>query len=74
MIAANYTAHFYCDCDGCTSKQWGSPDFGEFIGNSWSQCAREARKSGWRISSDRTRCFAPGHKICRAAGIGVKGE
>lgn len=65
MIAANYTAHFHCDCDDCTSKQWGSPDFYESIGESWTQCATDARKQGWRISADRTRCYAPGHHISR---------
>ncbi|WP_276642935.1 hypothetical protein [Siccibacter turicensis] len=65
MIAANYTVHMYCDCDECTGKQWGSPDFGEYVGNSWSQCAKEARANGWRISKDRQHCYAPGHKISR---------
>lgn len=65
MIAANYTAHFYCDCEECTSKEWGSPDFDEFVAESWSQCARAARSLGWRISKDRVRCYAPGHKIKR---------
>ncbi|WP_431819033.1 hypothetical protein, partial [Citrobacter braakii] len=55
MIAANYTVNLYCDCDECTGKQWGSPDFAEYIGNSWSGCAKEARSHGWRISKDRTR-------------------
>ncbi|ELW9501004.1 TPA: hypothetical protein SLO68_001011 [Klebsiella pneumoniae] len=26
-----------------------------------------ARKEGWRISKDRQRCYAPGHKILRGA-------
>ncbi|EAM5648701.1 hypothetical protein FJ537_03730 [Salmonella enterica] len=66
MIAANYTVNLYFDCDECSGKQWGSPDFAEYIGNSWSGCAKEARSHGWRISKDRTRAFAPGHKISRA--------
>ncbi|ECC9586842.1 hypothetical protein DS547_07695 [Salmonella enterica subsp. enterica] len=65
MIAANYTAHFYCDCEECTSRKWGTPDFSEFIGNSWAQCVKQARADGWRVSADRVRCFAPGHKISR---------
>lgn len=67
MIAANYTTHLYCDCEECTEKQWGSPDVGEYVGESWTECAKEARKHGWRISKDRQRCYAPGHKITRGA-------
>lgn len=26
---------------------------------------KEARKDGWRISKDKTRAFAPGHKVLR---------
>ncbi|EOK9661337.1 hypothetical protein VWG75_22930, partial [Escherichia coli O157] len=35
-------------------------------GTSWAGCAKEARKDGWRISKDKTRAFAPGHKILRS--------
>lgn len=66
-IATNYTAHFYCDCEKCTGLRWGSPDFGEYVGESWTECATAARKDGWRISKDRQRCYAPGHKITRGA-------
>jgi hypothetical protein len=67
MIAANYTMHLYCDCEKCQALKWGSPDFGEFIGKSWTECAKAARDCGWRISKDRQRAFAPGHKIIREA-------
>jgi len=65
MIAANYTAHLYCDCADCDKQSWKMPVNQEFIGNSWSECAREAREDGWLISADRQRCYAPGHKINR---------
>lgn len=39
--------------------------FSEYIGTSWAGCAKEARKDGWRISKDKTRAFAPGHKVLR---------
>lgn len=64
MIAANYTAHLYCDCAVCDDAH--NPEQAEFIGESWTQVARSARKRGWRISQDRTRCYAPGHTIKRA--------
>lgn len=64
-IAASYTMHLYCDCRQCTEGVYPVPDFGEYIGTSWSGCAKEARKDGWRISKDKTRAFAPGHKVLR---------
>ncbi len=64
-IAASYTMHLYCDCLQCTDGKYKSPDFGEYIGTSWAGCAKEARKDGWRISKDKTRAFAPGHKVLR---------
>lgn len=64
-IAASYTMHLYCDCRQCTDGKYQSPDFGEYIGTSWAGCAKEARKDGGRISADKTRAFAPGHKILR---------
>lgn len=70
MIAANYTAHLYCDCTECADQSWKMPVNSEFIGNSWSQCAKEARSEGWRISADRQRCYAPGHIIKREAQHG----
>lgn len=65
MIAANYTTNLYCDCAECTEGKWASPDFGEYVGKSWSECASDARKDGWRISKDRRRSYAPAHKIKR---------
>ncbi|WP_411161990.1 ead/Ea22-like family protein [Escherichia marmotae] len=64
-IAASYTMHLYCDCLQCTDGKYKSPDFGEYIGTSWAGCAKEAHKDGWRISKDKTRAFAPGHKVLR---------
>lgn len=61
MIAANYTAVFYCDCEQC--KEY--PVVMEYIGTSWTGVAKEARKDGWRISKDRTRCYYPNHKMGR---------
>jgi hypothetical protein len=64
MIAACYTADLYCDCEKCQTTHWEMEKL-ELTGNSWSQVARQARRSGWRVSKDRQRCYAPGHKIRR---------
>ncbi|NRA71988.1 MAG: hypothetical protein HRU24_13280 [Gammaproteobacteria bacterium] len=55
--------HLYCDCRDCVELNMLEND--EFIGESWTQVATAARKRGWRISADRTRCFAPNHQIVR---------
>ena len=64
MIAANYTAHLYCDCKDCDEHYWEKKE-AEYTGKSWAEVATAARRDGWRISEDRTRAFAPGHKIKR---------
>ena len=63
MIAANYTTHLYCDCDNCLGNT--RCEQAEYIGESLAETARAARKKGWRISRDRTRCFSPKCKITR---------
>jgi hypothetical protein len=63
MIAANYTTHLYCDCGECAQAY--TQEQSEYIGESWSETARAARKDGWKISADRERCYAPSHKINR---------
>jgi len=67
MIAACYTTHLYCDCRECKGEtsSYINPEFGEYIGESWAETARNARQDGWRISKDRERAYAPGHKIPR---------
>lgn len=67
MIAANYTTDLYCDCDECKGHAWKQPENAQYIGTSWDKTAKNARKDGWRISKDQTRCYAPGHKMPRGA-------
>lgn len=62
MIAACYISVLYCDCNECIDMNYKSAE-AEFTGNTWADTAGQARKLGWRISKDKTRCFAPGHKI-----------
>lgn len=61
MIAANYTMHLYCDCEECASHMWTTPTNILHIGETWADCAKEAKEDGWKISRDRTRAYAPGH-------------
>lgn len=62
MIAAGYTMNLYCGCDYCKSHTWKSPEFGEYTGRNWSECASDAKKYGWFISKDRTYCLCPAHR------------
>jgi hypothetical protein len=72
MIAANYTADFYCD--GChkagttrlRKADYYDPNTFEAVGNTWGECVRYARAAGWRVSHDRRYCLCP---LCIAAGI-----
>ncbi len=41
MIAANYTINLYCDCKKCSEAF--RPVEAEFITESWSQAAKQAR-------------------------------
>lgn len=59
MIAAAYCLDVYCDCEECQYR----PVKANYAGKSWTECAKEARKDGWRLSKDRQRAFAPKHPI-----------
>ncbi|WP_257129205.1 hypothetical protein [Klebsiella quasipneumoniae] len=54
-------------CDGCQSGKIYPQGQGDFIGRNMTDISQQARKAGWRISKDRQRCYAPGHKISRGA-------
>lgn len=57
-IAANYTMHAYCD--GNHPPHELTYDHNEeFIGESWADVCRQARKAGWAISKDRQRAYCP---------------
>lgn len=64
MIVEGYSADFYCDCDACKAESWQQAE-ADFAGKNHTDCMRQARNAGWRISADKTRCYAPAHKISR---------
>ncbi len=66
-ITEGFCADLYCDCDGCQSGQIYPRAEADFIGRNMTDISQQARKAGWRISKDRQRCYAPGHKISRGA-------
>ena len=64
-ITEGFCADLYCDCDDCNSGKIYPRAQAELIGRNMTDISRQARKTGWRISKDRNRAFAPGHKIKR---------
>lgn len=75
MIVGGYCLHLYCDCEQClkTIKE-GRQERAEIGGGAetYAQASREAREWGWRLSADRKRAYAPGHKIPRARKKTIK--
>ncbi|HBV1665149.1 TPA: hypothetical protein ACWMBS_003067 [Klebsiella pneumoniae] len=66
-ITEGFCADLYCDCDGCQSGKIYPRAEADFIGRNMTDISQQARAVGWRISKDRQRCYAPGHKISRGA-------
>lgn len=68
MVTSGYTLDLYCDCSECKACSWSMqsyhPKCGHmtYTGETWGECASEARKDGWQIGRDRITCYAPGHK------------
>ena len=63
MVVSGYTLELYCDCYACENA---TPVFGTnkpwtYAGETYTECAKEARKEGWYISRDKQKCIAPGH-------------
>jgi len=71
-ISSGYTIDLYCDCLDCDGRvHVGGKGYGEYVGETWGDCAKQARSAGWFISSDRSVCIAPGHKkleTCKKGG------
>lgn len=64
MVVYGYTLHLYCDCALCEGRQNvnGSEGAAEYTGETYGECAAQAKAEGWKISRDRGSCTAPGHK------------
>lgn len=63
MVTAGYTLDLICDCSKCrTTQNHYEIATGEYTGDTYSECARQAKKEGWRISKDKIYCSAPNHE------------
>lgn len=56
MIVRGYTVDLYCDGDGPHGYREDTASFG---GETYQDCAKQARAQGWRLSHDRTRALCP---------------
>jgi hypothetical protein len=83
VIVGGYTLDLYCDDPRHTANyrmSIGRPGDlsldAEFTGETYGECARQARRKGWMLSRDGTRCLCPGHSrkrkkaaaLCRNEG------
>lgn len=65
MIASGYSVDLYCDItDGFAHTRFNGGQ-GQFYGETWQDCAKQAKAEGWLISRDRQRCVCP---ACAKAG------
>lgn len=57
MIVGAYSLDLYCD-----NEKYKHP-FGymphQYVGETYAECVREARRDGWLISNDRQKCLCP---------------
>ncbi len=64
MIVSGYSLELYCDCDSCTQYR-DSPYSTSYpkiyAGETYSECAKQAKAEGWYLSRDKMNCIAPGH-------------
>jgi hypothetical protein len=44
-----YSLDLYCDCPDHFPKPWHGRPQGEFIGETFADCARQAREKGWIV-------------------------
>ncbi len=58
MMASGYSIHLYCDAigpEGLSRGPHGYDEFPhEFTGETFGECARSARRTGWRFKRDGT--------------------
>lgn len=69
MVIGGYTLDLYCDCNECGKvtlhieyRHQGN-GFRSFVGQTNAECMRQAMSAGWFFFNNKTKCFAPGHKV-----------
>ncbi len=69
---AGYVMDLYCDCNACFKEPYFMAKE-EVMGETFTECKREATQIGWVISRDRRRAFAKGHKRVTQTTIDKRG-
>jgi hypothetical protein len=63
MIANGYSVDLYCENMSDHNRRWREIGEGKatYTGETWGECARQARRDGWQISRDRQRAYCKYH-------------
>jgi len=67
MIASGYSMHLYCEIEGA-EHGYGDGQ-AQFDGETWADCARQARQLGWKINKQRRECIC---SSCVKKGLRLK--
>lgn len=67
MIAACYTMDVYCDNSSvgrfighsCATGETCTSGVAQFAGETYADCAKQARKAGWFIGADKQTAYCP---------------
>lgn len=61
MISRGYSIDLYCDGkdEGLHPRYWEDNWKTDYSGETWAECAKQARQDGWYISRDRTKAYCP---------------
>ena len=57
VIASGYAMDLYCEVAG--SKHGYREGQAQFNGETWADCAKQARRAGWKINKRRRECICP---------------
>lgn len=62
MITSGYTLEVICDCAKCNgADNYHVIERAEYMGQTYSECAAQARQDGWTLSRCKRYCSAPNH-------------
>lgn len=57
VIASGYTIHLYCDNENI--KHAYNRGFGEYEGETWNECVKQAKTEGWNVIKKTRVCYCP---------------
>lgn len=64
MIASGYSMDLYCQVNG--NQHEYRQGQAQFFGETWTDCAKQARAAGWKIDKAKRECICP---KCIAQGL-----